>query len=99
MKTKVILKGKHDAIHEYNIKEKTKKNGDIEYKLSYSKNADIWHTHILGKTILICIDNGNNHKFIFDVNYKKMGYDESFHMYLILHYIEKKQKLNKIKFK
>lgn len=101
MKTKVILKGKYDAIHEYNIKEKIKKNGHTVYELWYSKNSDVWCSNIIGTKILTCIDNGFNREFKFEDEYdfKKLEYDESFHMYLILHYIEKQQKFSKVKFK
>jgi WD40 repeat protein len=102
-KVKVIIKGKTEKGHEYDIKKSKKKNGDIVYTLSYSKNDKIWTSLANGKTILTCTEDMENFVLKFKFNEKfdfaNFGHDQAFCMHIILKYIHRKDKAPKIKFK
>jgi len=85
--------------HEFNITQHYKQHKLI-YELSYSNNP-VWENHCKGKVILQVVDVGNFLEFNFNENidFKELGYDEAYYIFIILKYIQKSKNSHKIKFK
>lgn len=92
---------KHESNHEFDITHTVLKNKNVVYALSYAEN-NTWSMEFQGRNIITVTDDGDAMIFKFNelFDFKNLGYDETYYIFVILKYIGKQsdQKFNKYKF-